>query len=103
MKIPGNAKIERPTDETAEELAVSILGWLSNEPSLMGRFLSISGIEPVAIRRMIGDPGLYGGLTGFLMSHEPTLMQFCQENDVKVEWVQACHQHFTGPTEGVWL
>lgn len=103
MKNPGIAKIERPTDESAEELAIAILGWLSAEPSLMSRFLAMSGIEAGAIRGMIGEPAFYGGLTGFLMNHEPTLLQFCQDNGVKVEWVQACHQHFTGPAEGIWL
>jgi hypothetical protein len=103
MKNPANLKIERPTDDGAEELAIRILGWLSNEPSLMSRFLAVSGIDAGAIRGMIGEPGFYGGLTGFLMNHEPTLMQFCQDSDVKVEWVQACHQHLAGPDEGAWL
>jgi hypothetical protein len=103
MKNPNNGKIERPTDESAEALAITILSWLSADPSLMSRFLAISGIDAGAIRGMIGEPGFYGGLTGFLMDHEPTLMQFCGDNDVRVEWVQACHQHFTGPGEGAWL
>jgi hypothetical protein len=103
MKNPANTKIERPTDESAEELAITILTWLSAEPSLMGRFLSMSGIDAGSIRGLIGEPGFYGGLTGFLMNHEPTLMQFCENNGVKVEWVQACHQHLTGPDEGAWL
>lgn len=103
MKNPANAKIDRPNDESAEELAISILTWLSAEPSMMSRFLAISGIDAGSIRRMVGDHGFYGGLTGFLMGHEPTLLQFCQDNDVRVEWVQACHQHFTGPGEGAWL
>jgi hypothetical protein len=103
MKKPPEAKIATPTGESAEVLAITILTWLSDQPSLMGRFLAISGIEPGHIRQLIGDPGFSGGLTGFLMAHEPTLLQFCQENDIKVEWVQACHHHFTGPNEGAWL
>lgn len=103
MKNPASSKIERPTDESAEELAITVLTWLSAEPSLMSRFLAISGIDAGSIRGMIGEPGFYGGLTGFLMNHEPTLLQFCQDNALKVEWVQACHQHFSGPGEGAWL
>jgi hypothetical protein len=103
MKNPVNTKIERPTDESAEALAIGILSWLSTEPSLMSRFLAISGIDAGSIRGMISEPGFYGGLTGFLMNHEPTLMQFCQDNDVKVEWVQACHHHLAGPDERAWL
>ena len=103
MKNPANTKIERPTAESAEDLAISILAWLSAEPQLMSRFLAISGIDAGAIRQAAGEPGFYGGLTGFLMNHEPTLLQFCQDNDVRVEWVQACHHHLSGPGEGAWL
>lgn len=103
MKNPANNKIEQPTDESAADLAVTILTWLSAEPSLMGRFLAMSGIDAGSIRALVGEPGFYGGLTGFLMNHEPTLMQFCENNGVKVEWVQACHRHFAGPGEGAWL
>jgi hypothetical protein len=103
MKKTADPKLQQPTAETAEQLAITILSWLSDQPSLMSRFLAISGIEAGAIRGMIGDPGFYGGLTGFLMGHEPTLMQFASEAGVNVEWVQACHRHFTGPGEGAWL
>ncbi len=102
-KNPATTKIERPTDASAEALALTILTWLSAEPSLMSRFLAISGIDPGAIRQMIGEAGFYGGLTEFLMNHEPTLLQFCQENEIKVEWVQACHQYLAGSEEGAWL
>ena len=102
-KNPGTTKIERATDESAETLALTILTWLSADPSLMSRFLAISGIDPGSIRQMIGEPGFYGGLTEFLMNPEPTLLQFCQENEIKVEWVQACHWHLTGPEQGAWL
>ena len=103
MKNPGPAKIERPTAESGTELAIAILSWLSAEPALMSRFLAMSGIDAGSIREAAKEPGFFGGLTSFLMNHEPTLLQFCADNDVKVEWVQACHQHFAGPDEGVWL
>lgn len=103
MKTPLPGKIERTTDESASELAITILTWLSAEPQLMSRFLAISGIEAGSIRDAVREPGFFGGLTGFLMNHEPTLLQFCENNAVRVEWVQACHRHLTGPDEGAWL
>jgi hypothetical protein len=103
MKTPSPSKINRPGQEQAEELAVTILTWLTAQPQLLSRFLAISGIDAGSIRAAVAEPGFYGGLTGFLMNHEPTLLQFCQDNALQVEWVQACHQLLTGPDEGVWL
>lgn len=103
MKNPDQTRTDRPSEEAAQELAVSILTWLTAQPQLMSRFLAISGIEAGGIRQAAGEPGFFGGVTAFLMNHEPTLLAFCQENDVKVEWVQACHQRLTGPSEGIWL
>lgn len=103
MKNPSLTKIEHPSDEAAQELAVTILTWLSADAQLMSRFLAISGIDAGSIRAAVREPGFFGGLTGFLMNHEPTLLAFCQDNDIKVEWVQACHHHLAGPGEGAWL
>ncbi|MBL0371268.1 DUF3572 domain-containing protein [Rhizobium sp. KVB221] len=87
----------------ADALAIVILTWLGSQPDLMGRFLALTGIDVSALRQAAQEPGFGGGLTGFLMNHEPTLMSFCADNDVTVEFVQSCHRLLTGPTEGVWL
>jgi hypothetical protein len=91
------------TPELADEIAVKILAWLSGQDDLMSRFLAMTGIEARDIRRAAGEPGFFGGLTGFLMNHEPTLMAFSAESGVSVDWIQAAHRHFAGPGEGVWL
>lgn len=90
-------KIEIPSDETAEALAQEILIWVANDIKLLERFLDLTGITANEIRSMVGTIDLYAGLTGFLMNHEPTLMDFCLATNNKVEWVQACHYHFVPP------
>jgi hypothetical protein len=101
-------KNNRPTStatasaESAEQLAISILTWLSSRPDLMGRFLAISGIEASSIREAAREPGFFGGVTGFLMNHEPTLMEFCADNDVAADVVAACHRRLAGPDESTW-
>jgi hypothetical protein len=102
MKTPSRMPASI-TPEQAEEIAVTILAWLSGQDDLMTRFLAMTGIEARDIRRAAGEPGFFGGLTGFIMNHEPTLMAFSAESEVAVEWIQAAHRHFTGPGEGVWL
>ena len=91
-----------PSSETAEELAIKVLGWLTQDPDMMRRFLALSGIEPGSIRQAAAAPGFFAGLTGFLMNHEPTLMTFCEQNDVKAEFVAACHHKLSGPGAEAW-
>lgn len=103
MRMPQRDKTPQPTPDEADTLAVAILTWLAGQPDLMGRFLALTGIEADQLRHVAREPGFAGGLTGFLMNHEPTLMAFCGDNAVSVEFVQSCHRLLAGPGEGVWL
>ena len=100
---PDRRKVAASTADEAESLVVTILTWLSTQPDLMNRFLALSGIDIGDLRHVVREPGFGGGLTGFLMNHEPTLMAFCAENGVGVERVQSCHRLLTGPNEDAWL
>jgi hypothetical protein len=92
-----------PSGEEAEELAIRVLGWLTQDPDMMSRFLALSGIEAGSIRQAAQEQGFFAGLTGFLMNHEPTLMTFCEQNDVKADFVAACHHTLNGPGDEAWL
>ncbi|OCW56729.1 DUF3572 domain-containing protein [Hoeflea olei] len=71
----------------AEETAISVLVWLAGEPELMGRFLALTGLEADNLREAAREPGFLAGVLGFLMSHEPTLMDFCAATDTRPEAV----------------
>jgi hypothetical protein len=101
--MPERSKTPTPSPDDADALSVTILTWLSNQPDLMGRFLALSGIDVADLRHVAREPGFAAAMTGFLMNHEPTLMAFCQDNDIAVEFVQSCHRHLAGPSEGMWL
>jgi len=62
----------------AEALAIGALGFIASDPVLMPRFLAMSGIEAVQIRRAAAEPGFLAGVLGFLLGHEPSLMAFCE-------------------------
>lgn len=66
------------TREGAEEIAVAALGFVAADLALLGRFLSISGIEPEAIRLAAREPGFLAGVLQFIIAHEPTLIAFAQ-------------------------
>jgi hypothetical protein len=80
-----------------QETAAAILGWLANEPEMLGRFLALSGLQAKMLRQAAHDPGFLAGLTDFLMSHEPDLMAFCTATDTAPETVAAAWRHFSGP------
>ncbi|SOC93310.1 Protein of unknown function [Rhizobium sp. AN5] len=80
-----------------QETAAAILGWLANEPEMLGRFLALSGLQANMLRHAANDPGFLAGLTDFLMSHEPDLMAFCAATDTSPETVAAAWHHFSGP------
>lgn len=80
-----------------EETAAAILQWLANDPDMLGRFLALSGVQPLQLRTAINDPGFLAGLIDFIMSHEPTLLDFCKDAGFQPESVVAAWHHYSGP------
>lgn len=70
---------DRPkmSGEEAEALAIGALGFIAGDPTLLDRFLALTGIEAAQIRRAAREPGFLAGVLGFIAAHEPTLLAFC--------------------------
>ncbi len=66
----------------AASLAIAALSWIAADGEQMSRFMALTGIEPAHIRGAAGEPGFLAGVLDFLLSHEPTLLRFCDDNDV---------------------
>lgn len=84
----------------AEEIAGTVLGWLAGEPDMLGRFLALSGVQPQHLRGAVQDPQFLAGMIDFLMSHEPTLLAFCEATGTKPEDVAAAAHYYTKPGFG---
>lgn len=82
-----------------QETAIAILAWLAGEPDLLSRFLALTGVEPGALRGAAGDPAFLAGLVDFLMSHEPTLIAFCEATGTAPETVVRAHALLAGPLD----
>jgi hypothetical protein len=102
-KLSGGARAGAVSDDDAQAMAIQILGWITGQPDLLSRFMALSGVDGGSIRQAAAEPGFLAGVTSFVMAHEPTLMSFCTENDVKVERVVACHHKIAGPDAESWL
>jgi hypothetical protein len=83
----------------AEDTAIAVLVWLAGEPELMGRFLALTGLEASNLRDAAQEPGFLAGVLGFLMNHEPTLMDFCAATGTKPETVTRAFQALGGASE----
>lgn len=76
----------------AENLAIEALVFLAQQPELLNRFLSLTGIEASSIREAAGEPAFLTGVLQFYLAHEPTLMQFCEASGQQPESMnQALH------------
>jgi hypothetical protein len=83
--------------EQAEQTAVAILGWLASEPEMLVRFLALSGLQAVQLRDAVNDPGFLAGMIDFLVSHEPTLLSFCEATGTPPQIVEAAWRHYSSP------
>jgi hypothetical protein len=100
--MSGTGRPVAPGDDEAQAMAISILGWITSRPELLGRFMALTGVDGGSIRQAAAEPGFLAGVISFVMAHEPTLMSFCAENDVKAELVVACHHKLAGPEAESW-
>lgn len=87
----------RPEINDPDEIAIAILGWLANEPDMLSRFLSLSGLGPHDLRAAIRDSGFHAGLLDFVMQHEPSLIAFAEASGYEPERVAAAWARLSGP------
>lgn len=69
--------------ETAEEIAITALGFIASDAELLPRFLAITGIEASMIRSAAAEPGFLAGVLGFVLAHEPTLLAFAVQAGIE--------------------
>lgn len=88
------------TAPDAQEIAVAILTWLGEEPDMLTRFLSLSGVEASSLRQFSASPGFAAALMEFVMGHEPSLMAFSARSGIAPDVVATAWQKLSGPTYG---
>ena len=80
---------DKMTLGAAQAVAIDALGYLSNTPDLMQRFLALSGIEAAQIREAAREPHFFAGVLKFFLAHEPDLLAFCEAAGTPPQSVQA--------------
>jgi hypothetical protein len=60
--------------EDAEQLAISCLGLIAEEPETLGRFLSVTGLGPETLRNAASEPGFLAAVIEYMLSDESLLL-----------------------------
>lgn len=66
------------TADEAHLIAIRALSFVAGDPTLLPRFLALTGIEGHQIRQAASEPGFLAGVLGFILAHEPTLLAFAE-------------------------
>jgi hypothetical protein len=78
---------DRMTEERAAAVALQALGFLAADAHQLGRFMSLTGIDPAELRERAATGELQAAVLDYLLADEGLLLAFCQEYGFAPEWV----------------
>lgn len=82
-------------DDSAEALAVAVLGWLAADEDRLFPFLNLSGLAPDNLRESARDPGFLAGVLDHVMSDEGLLLACARGLERKPEAIAAAWQRLS--------
>ncbi|KAA0970127.1 DUF3572 family protein [Aureimonas fodinaquatilis] len=89
-----NSRINTANGAGAQEIGVSALTFLAQDPILLQRFLALSGLTVADLRQAAQEPAFFAGLLDFIMGHEKTLMEFAEFANISPATVGAARATF---------
>ncbi|MCW2349270.1 outer membrane protein TolC [Sphingobium sp. B11D3D] len=63
-------------------MALRLVGWIVADSVRAERMLSLTGLEPDALRQALTDPATLGALMDFVINHEPDLLACAEALEV---------------------
>src|SRR5438270_7270046 len=83
--LQKSARRKPLTRVDAEALALAVLEFLAGDGERIGRFLSLSGLDPASLRKAATEPGFLPGVLDYLAGDETLLITFAEEKGVAPE------------------
>ena len=80
----------------AEQLAIAALGFIAADPQRLGRFLTLSGIDPDSIRAAAREPQFLAGVLEHIGSDERLLCDFASEQQLDPQAVMRARDALAG-------
>ena len=90
------------TRETAEVLALLILGWLAGNEELLPVFLSASGASEADVKAGAKDPVFLASVLDFVMMDDAWVVESCDSLGRPYESVMQARQALPGGAEVSW-
>ena len=75
------ARLEMTLD-SAETVAIETLDFLAEEPERLGRFLSLTGINPESLRDAANEPNFLLGVLDYVASDDLLLQEFATQRGI---------------------
>lgn len=88
--------------ESAQTLALQVLGWLATDEERIGAFMASGGLDPDSLRAQATDPMLHAALLDFLLADEAMLLEFCAEAEVRPEFPMQARAALPGGDAPFW-
>ncbi len=88
--------------ESAQTLALQVLGWLAGDDDRLGAFMASGGLDPASLRAQAADPMLHAAVLDFLLADEAMLLQFCADAGVKPELPMQARAELPGGDAPFW-
>lgn len=84
--------------ESAERVALAVLGWIAGDEDRLYPFLNLSGLTPDSLRASASEPGFLVGVLDFVMGDESVLMACATSLDVSPERIAQAWRRL-GPSD----
>lgn len=90
------------TRESAEVLALQVLGWLAGHNELLPVFLRSSGASEADLRNGAQDPIFLGSVLDFVMMDDAWVVEVCDQINVPYDTVFQARQALPGGEQVNW-
>ncbi|MEX1147548.1 MAG: DUF3572 domain-containing protein [Sphingomonadales bacterium] len=82
--------------EWAQSVALQAVAFIVADEEARGGLLRMTGISPADLRHGLEDPGILGGVLGFLLANEQRLLTFCKQAALPPESPARALRQLTG-------
>jgi hypothetical protein len=79
----------RLSRDDAAEVAIAALAFIAEDPEVLGRFLTATGLGPETLRAAAGEAGFPAAVLEHLMGDESLLLAFCERERLRPTLIAA--------------
>ncbi len=90
------------TQDTAETLALHVLGWLAANEDLLPVFFGASGASEAEVRARAADPVFLGSVLDFVMMDDAWVVAACDAKGLKYDSLMSARQALPGGAQVNW-